>query len=103
MENNMKQINKGFAIYECCLNHHKFRVVKADDGEWHLYLKLKSKHDEEHFVNNYTRLKDVKWEFSKNLSQLQVYMDIIKDHLIMQGHKEDFYDFKVVKNGEAKC
>ena len=84
-------------IYQIMLNHHKFRVVKADDGEWHLYLQLKSKHDEEHFVNNYPRLKDVKFDFSKNLPQLQVYMDFIKDHLILQGHKEDFYNFKVAQ------
>ena len=27
-------------IYQIVSNHHKFKIYKSDDGEWHLYLVL---------------------------------------------------------------
>lgn len=91
-------VSKIHSIYKAVLNHHKFKIYKSDDGEWHLYLVLKTKYDEEHFLNNYKKLKDIKWEFAKNLPQLQVYMDNLEDGLLMRSEtKKNFYNFKVAQ------
>ena len=90
-------VSKIHGIYQIVLNHHKFKIYKSDDGEWHLYLCLITRYDDKHFLNNYKTLKDIKYDFQKNLKQLKVYMEEVSRHLKFTDELLDSYDFSLDK------
>tara|TARA_R100001230_G_C5525357_1_gene61158 strand:+ start:249 stop:536 length:288 start_codon:yes stop_codon:yes gene_type:complete len=93
----ISKISKHHAIYQFQYNHHVFRIYKSDDGEWHLYLLLKTNYDDQHFMNNYKTLKEIKYDFQKNLEQVKVYMEELEKHLNLTHKLEDNYDFSLEK------
>ena len=93
----ISKISKHHAIYQFQYNHHVFRIYKSDDREWHLYLLLKTNYDDQHFMNNYKTLKEIKYDFQKNLEQVKVYMEELQKHLNLTHKLEDNYDFSLEK------
>ena len=93
----ISKISKHHAIYQFQYNYHVFRIYKSDDREWHLYLLLKTNYDDQHFMNNYKTLKEIKYDFQKNLEQVKVYMEELQKHLNLTHKLEDNYDFSLEK------